>query len=85
MISKKENSVKVTFIEHLKNDISIDWAFTHLSPRILVVDTLYLLAVSIDKKYRGYLGFEKFLKENKVDLNFTETPLMNFKTTEISK
>lgn len=71
---KKENRVKITFIEKLNKDLSIDWEFDYLTPRSLVLDTLYLLGVSIDKKYSGYLGFKQFLEENNVDLNLTETP-----------
>ena len=67
-----KSDVKTTFIEKLSNDVSIDWEFNYLAPRSLILDTLYLLGVSIDKKYSGYLGFKKFLEENNVNLNLTE-------------
>ena len=70
----KESKLKDAFINKLSNDICIDWEFSVLSTRNLVIDTLYLLGVSINKKYSGYLGFRKFLKENNVELNLAEIP-----------
>jgi hypothetical protein len=64
---------KELFIKKLNVDKSIDWSRKTLPTRALILDTLYLLGISIDEtKYAHADGFEKFLTENGVTLELTK-------------
>ena len=62
---KNSKTVKDRFVNSLLRDLSIDWDSKVLSNRVLILDVLYLLGISIDdKKYAQCSGFKKFLNEN---------------------
>ena len=70
-----ETVLKTAFIKKLREDLSIDWDFKMLGQRSLTLDMLYLLGVSIDPvKYAQYTGFQRFLIDSGVSIEFKKTP-----------